>query len=178
MSPTILEKQKKSARTDSAILAEYNALRTEMMKRIELRYQFINFTLIIAGAFLAAGTQGVSTTVLLFFPIFVFFLASGWAHNGIAVSEKERYIREQIETKIVGLKWETYTKEHHSRSRAFGFLGSLSTSGLFLTAQLMTIGYAILKFSHTNIEIVLLVVSILFVVFTIAVIVRMMRTSR
>lgn len=65
-------------------LTEYKALRDEIVKRIEFRYQIINLILIVAGTFLTVGVQAsIPASVLLVYPILALFLISGWAHNGV-----------------------------------------------------------------------------------------------
>lgn len=51
-------------------LNEFNALNNEIVKRLEIQYQFIALTLIVAGTFLSLGSQANTTpVVLLVYPI-------------------------------------------------------------------------------------------------------------
>jgi len=59
------------------MLAEYIALRGEILKRIELRHQYMKVSLAIAGAFLGAGVAVTEAPVALVFPLLAPFLAIG-----------------------------------------------------------------------------------------------------
>ena len=150
------------------VAAEYNALRNEIVKRLEFRYQIINLTLIVAGTFLTVGVQtNMPASVLLVYPLLAFFLIAAWAHNGVASLHIGRYIREHIEREATGLGWETFLKEEAPQlPRPYGFLGTVSTAGLVLTTQLLAVALALLKGNFTLIEIVLLVCSLASIVLT------------
>ena len=150
------------------VAAEYNALRNEIVKRLEFRYQIINLALIVAGTFLTVGVQAsMPASVLLVYPLLALFLIAAWAHNGIASLHIGRYIREHIERKATGLGWETFLKEQAPQlPRPYGFLGTISTAGLILTTQLLAVALALLKGNFSTIEIVLLVCSLVSIVLT------------
>ena len=63
------------------VAAEYKALRDEILKRVEFRYQLLNITLISAGTLLGAGLNANSAPVLLVYPILAAFLAGGVARS-------------------------------------------------------------------------------------------------
>ena len=66
-----------------AIALEYNTLRGEIQKRIELRHQIVSATLAIAGAFIGVGvTNGI---LALIYPPIAIFLAIGWAQNDVRI---------------------------------------------------------------------------------------------
>jgi hypothetical protein len=67
------------------IATEYNALRDEILKRIELRQQFVSMTLTIAGVFLGIGVT--TDTIALVYPLLATFLAIGWAQNDLRKHE-------------------------------------------------------------------------------------------
>lgn len=142
----------------TSAITEYNALRDEILKRLEFRYQTINLTLIVAGTFLTVGVQAnTPPSVLLVYPLLASFLVAAWAYNGAASLRIAQYIRESIEPEVAGLGWETSLKEQAPRlHRAYGLLGTVSTSGLTLTTQLLAIALALLKGDLAPIETVLL----------------------
>ena len=150
------------------VATEYKALRDEIVKRLEFRYQIINLTLIVAGTFLTIGVQAnMPASVLLVYPLLASFLIAAWAYNGVATLRIARYIRESIEQKVAGLEWETFLKEQAPQlPRPYGFLGTISTTGLVLTTQLLTIALALLKGNFTIIETILFACSIGSVIFT------------
>ncbi|WP_414586875.1 hypothetical protein [Scytonema sp. PCC 10023] len=170
-------------RTEDKIimLEEYQALRNEILKRIEFRYQLINIILVVSGTFLSVGVQpNVSVSVLLVYPILALFLTSGWVYNGIILKRIGTYIRENIETNIPELRWESYLKERTIRlnsSSPFSLLGTLSTSGLVLTTQVLAIVIALLKFKFIITDIVFLICSIVAIILTLIIILRANSTS-
>lgn len=150
------------------VLAEYKALRDEIMKRLEFRYQIINLILLVAGTFLTIGVQeNMPASVLLVYPILAAFLITSWAYNGIATLRIGQYIRDHIEHKVAGLEWETFLKEQAPQlPYPYGFLGILSTAGLVITTQVLAVALALLKGNFTAIEAVLFTCSIGSVIFT------------
>jgi hypothetical protein len=158
------------------ILEEYQALRNEILKRIEFRYQIINIILIVFGTFLSVGVQSnVLVPVLLVYPILALFLVSGWVYNGVILKRIGVYIRENIETNLIELRWESYLKEKATRmnsSSPFSFLGTLSTSGLVLTTQFLAVGIALLKFKFIATEIIFLICSLVAILWTLIIIFR------
>lgn len=139
---------KQTKQTDvQEIALEYNALRSEILKRIELRQQIISITLTLAGIFLSFGLT--TDTVALIYPPLAAFLALGWAQNDFRIRDLAVYIRENLETKVSGLRYETYVQESRTRNNNFGAwrFVVISHSGIFIFTQAMAIGIELLKFS-------------------------------
>jgi len=130
---------------------EYNALRSEILKRIDMRQQLTSLTLSIAGLFLSFGLTNVG--IAFIFPPIAFLLATAWAQNEIRVRQLGTYIHERIEPKIEGLGWETYRIQRRPESR-WGKLPlvGLSPGGTFLITQLIAIGIGLAKFTSTPLE--------------------------
>jgi hypothetical protein len=61
------------------LITEYSALRSELVKRMELQHQLISLALIAAGTFLSVGLEADSTIMILIYPFLAMFLASAWA---------------------------------------------------------------------------------------------------
>ena len=124
------------------LVAEYSALRNEIVKRMEMRHQFVIYALVVAGAFLSLGAQKeVSFIVPLMYPVLAFFLAWGWTHNDIRVAELGVYIQEEVEDKL-GLKmWQTWKDEQRKkRPKSRRFEGFEHTAcGAFLGTQLLAL---------------------------------------
>ena len=157
-----------SEREQTNILAEYQTLRDDILKRIEYRYQLLNLVLIVAGTFLTVGLQfDSSATILLVYPILAMFLAAGWAHNGVVIVKIGRYIRDHIEPKLAGLNWQSFTEKSFPQFSSFSILGTISTSGLILTSQLLALILAMLKFANSLTEWVLLILSSLALLITV-----------
>jgi hypothetical protein len=177
-----VQKPQLSQTGDPALIAaEYKALRDEMLKRVEFRYQLLNLTLISAGTLLAAGVHAdVSAAVLLVYPILAAFLAAGWVHNANTIVPLARYIREELEAKHSGLGWENYLKTHADRRFLYEGLGLIYASGIFLSTQLITLVLGILKSTATSTDLVLLAGDLIAILFTVAILLlsrRMYRTA-
>lgn len=130
---------------------EYNALRSEILKRIEMRQQLTSTNLSIAGLFLGFGLSNVG--VAFIFPPIAFLLASAWAQNEIRVRQLGTYIHERLESEIEGLGWETYRIQRRPETRLGSVpLVGLSPSGTFFITQLIAIGIGLAKFTSTHLE--------------------------
>jgi hypothetical protein len=99
------------------LVAEYVSLRTEIVKRIELRQQYVTISLAIAGAFLGASVAFSSSPVALIFPLLAPFLAIGWVQNDLRVWDVAQYIRERYERPGSGLGWETRAQNEREAKR-------------------------------------------------------------
>lgn len=158
---------KKASDSDHSHLEmEYQSLRAEILKRMDLRQQMVSVTLTIAGAFLGFGLG--TPAVALVYPPLAAFLAVAWAQNDYRVRQVSTYIREHHETQLAGLGWET----HMQAQRSSGGVGAwrlllMSHGGIFLLTQWMAIGIGLLKFTYAPVEYALLVVDVLFVVIVI-----------
>jgi hypothetical protein len=130
---------------------EYSTLRSEILKRIGLRQQFMSITLTIAGVFLGIGVT--TAAIALVYPPLAAFLAIGWAQNDLRIRDVAAYIRERLEVSTPGLGWETYIEEVRgkTRMRSWRFL-VLSHGGVFLFTQGMAIAVGLLRFSYTPVE--------------------------
>jgi len=167
---------------DSPLLvAEYSALRDEILKRIEFQHQLVSLTLIVAGTFLTIGVQAnVPSSALLVYPILALFLAAGWAQDDVRINQLSVYIREKIEKHLGGFGWENYRQAErvYSRWGPFGSLGALSARGVFLVTQFLTIALALTRFAPSPQEIVLLVVDGIAILFTFILLRRWRREGR
>ncbi len=140
---------------------EYNSLRGEILKRIELRQQIISITLTLAGIFLSFGLS--TDTVALIYPPLAAFLSIAWAQNDFRIRDLATYIRENLETAPIGLGYETYVQRVRSNNKKLGAwrFVVISHTGIFIFTQLMAVGIELLKSMPivlTPLEWVLLVV--------------------
>lgn len=129
---------------------EYNALRNEILKRIELRQQLIAISLTLAGAFLSVGLS--TDLVVLIYPPLATFLALGWAQNDFRIRDLAKYIRDNLESARTGLLYETYVQKTRKESKGLGAwrIVVFSHSGIFLFTQLMAIGIELSKTKSLN----------------------------
>lgn len=140
---------------------EYANLKSEMLKRIEMRQQIVSITLTLAGVFLAVGL-GIDGVVLIYPPLAA-FLAFGWGQNDYRIRTSAKYIREQIESRMPGLNYETFVQKQRGEGEGLGAWRFVvfSHGGIFFITQLMAIGIGLLKFNFTSAEWALLVLDII-----------------
>jgi len=142
----------------SILVAEYAALRDEILKRVEIRFQLTSLTIIIAGTLITAGLQkDMPASVILVYPILCVFLASSWVHHGTGLMRIGVYIRECHETRLDGSMWESYQKVHLHKTKFPGLLNLVASGGIFLSTQAIAVILALFKLSFTPIEMILLV---------------------
>ena|SRR2546421_12313620 len=92
------------------LIAEYSALRDEILKRIELRFQIASLALIALATLIGVGFQNHDAAIILLYPILALFLLSAHISNSFEVQKIEDYIRDHIELKagIDNIGWQHY----------------------------------------------------------------------
>jgi hypothetical protein len=123
------------------LLAEYEALRTEIMKRMEIQNQVILFSITALGAILAVAFQSKMPALGLLYPVLATFLATTWAHDDYRASQIGKYIKVRIEQRLgkdaeqrYWIGWEHYMGLPQSRP---GSLYRLASVGIFAATELV-----------------------------------------
>ncbi|HAX71054.1 MAG TPA: hypothetical protein PK152_06150 [Anaerolineales bacterium] len=149
------------------LITEYSALRSELVKRMELQHQLISLALIAAGTFLSVGLEADSTIMILIYPFLAMFLASAWAQNDFWMRNIAFYIHYHIEDKLTGnnLGWE-HNNPPGSKIPLFGSLSLFASRGIFVGTQLLAILISVLRTKFHFEDIVLFVLDGLIVIFT------------
>jgi hypothetical protein len=160
----------------SALIIEYTALREEILKRMEFQHQFISLTLIIMATVLSIGLQlKLPVSPLFVYPLVAVFLTLGWKHHNTRVSEIGRYIRNNIESKLEYLNWETYfhSKVDQEQPRlAKQSWRVFSAYGIFVGTQITTFLLALLRSNFTTIEIILSFGNLIVIIVSIRILMR------
>jgi hypothetical protein len=145
--------------TTSLLLAEYGALRDEIIKRIEIEHQLISLALIAPGTILAIGVQTREAALLLLYPILACFLSAVYAFNEYRIFEIGNYIRNRIEPRVGenNIGWETFRP---SRGLFYSAVGVLGSGAIFIGTELLVLLTAILLDKFNNTDIILLVLAI------------------
>ena len=131
------------------LLAEYNALRSEILKRIELRNSIMFGTLTFAGVLLGFGLT--TPSLALIYAIISMFLAAAWVQSDVIISNIGHYIREKLETPQTGLRWETQRQKERAvsgKKNAFRPSAVFSTGGVFLATQAVAVLIAFSNFKE------------------------------
>ncbi len=157
--------QMKNGDTHAELLAEYSALRSEILQRIDMRQQILTFTLVIAGTVLSLGVQtNISPLVLLIYPVLALFLATAWMHSDVRIWEVAEYIEKQLEPRLGGIGWETYIHNKH-QGQSFRPM-EVTAAGVFLTTEVLAVILAIPRLSYSLEEVILLIIAAIAFVLT------------
>ncbi len=137
--------------SESLLVAQYEALRTEIGQRIDLRQQVLTFTMIVAASFFGLGLQSwaVSLTILCY-PLLALFLACAWVQHNTRIGQITGYLQ-RLETMHLGSYgpgWETYRHERYAREKRHHVAVSLvfPARGIFLCSQLLAMVVGIARF--------------------------------
>lgn len=127
---------------------EYNALRAEILKRIDLRHQMLSIALTVAGVFLGIGvTNG---TIALIYPPLAVFLMAAWAQNDRRIYILATDLRHNAEPAL-GLAYEMRMNTSREGERDRGWRQTiLSHGGVFLFTQLIALGVGLLSVLPTR----------------------------
>jgi hypothetical protein len=163
--------EKISSENIPVILAEYNSLKAEVLKRIEIRHQLTSLALIAPGTIIAVGFQVHNPFLILSYPILACLLSAVWLANIRAYHEVSIYIRTQVEPKLgrTNLRWQYV---HYNSPHPFRLVGFLGSGAIFIFTELLAIlaGIALAKFDV--LEIILLALAILSVLLTILMVIQ------
>ena len=121
------------------VLAEYNTLRGEILKREEIRYQLIALTVTGFGLLLAFGSQTQNATSLLFYPVLALCIAIAWRSNHQSIWKLSDYIIDHIESKSKNnLNWESYSNSLLKRQKTDRYL-TFGSKGIFVLTDILAL---------------------------------------
>lgn len=120
------------------VVAEYTALREEILKRIEIKQQVNTIVVAAFGATIALGLQYKEATLILLYPILLPLFSVVWSTNERRAREIGSYIRTQIEEKCGEGGWESLrhkVRKTHKQIEYGDILvrGTLLCSGILAT---------------------------------------------
>ena len=138
----------------SLLLAEYNALRSEIVKRMDVENQLATFTVIVFGTILGIGLQNKTTSALiLLYPTLATFFAVGWSHSDYMTLLIGTYIKERMEATEGADKmgWEHYL----AKNRVPRYYWAMR--GIFISTELIAIvlGISIAPLNATFVAVLL-----------------------
>jgi len=155
------------------LIAEYSALREEILKRTEIQHQLIAIALVASGTFLSLSAQ-IPTTVGLAYPVLALFLSAAWSQSDIRIRQIGEYIKDHIEKRLMqeGLLDPSSGWEHDFERRALRARGKLVTLsqlvsyGILIGTQILAVLLFLFKTSFTKKDICLLVLDCLVILFS------------
>ena len=93
------------------IVAEFNSLREELLKRIEHGHRLASLTLAAAGALLTFGLKDdLRVPLFLLYPLFALFMAMEWSFNNMRVVQIGAYVHYHIEEMHRQSKWQGWER--------------------------------------------------------------------
>ncbi len=152
------------------LLAEYAALREEIVKRVELQHQLISLSILVAGTFYSVGLQPNSSMVPLIFPFLAMFLAAAWFHNELLVIQIGGYIRYRIEPTFQVLGWDSILPTLSADRRTpLGLLDVFAARGILIGSQILAVFISLIasNLQVDNTRLVLMALDILVILMTI-----------
>ncbi len=126
-------------------LAEYGALRAEILKRTDIQHQLLSLSLIALGTFVTIGFES-SATLLLIYPILAMFLAASWSHHDIRIAQLGNFIRNHHEANFFGAQvgWEHYHPSSAEGKTAGSRIG-LASRGILIGSQIAAVTLGLLR---------------------------------
>ena len=137
--------------SEQLAIAQYEALREEVLRRLDLRQQLLTFTMLVAGSFFGLGLQSwVSGLTVLCYPLIALFLAGAWTQHDRRIGQIAVYLRsfEDAYLSRYGPGWETQrrttlpTKVHRLTSG----LIVIPARGVFLSSQALALLVGIARY--------------------------------
>ncbi len=109
---------------DSLAVAEYQSLRAEILKLIEMQSQLVALTVVAFGTVLSVGFEAENAAIVLVHPILALILGVSWMNHAHSVCRCAAYIR-RVERRAGSdsLGWETFVQERTIPSYQIGFWG-------------------------------------------------------
>ncbi len=118
---------------------EYGQIKSEILKRIELRQQLIQITLTFGGVLIGTGVQTKNILLSSIYPPLALCFVMLWAQNDIRSRQLGQYIYQEIENKTIG--WENfYTENFSNQARILTYpLSILAPGTAFIISELIAI---------------------------------------
>jgi hypothetical protein len=124
---------------DSLSLAEYQSLRSEILKLIEMQGQLIALTVVAFGTVLSVGFQAKNPAIVLVHPILALILGVSWMNHAHSVCRCAAYIQAKEETlgSMTRFGWEHFVRDTPFPMHYVGFWG---VRAIFAVTALIAIG--------------------------------------
>ena len=129
----------KSVLLDDLSLAEYQSLRGEILKLIEMQGQLIALTVVAFGTVLSLGFEAKNPAIVLVHPILALILGVSWMNHAHSVGRCATYIRKK-ETAGGDLNrfgWEHFVEKTPFPMHYVGFWG---VRAIFAVTALVAVG--------------------------------------
>ncbi len=127
---------------DDLSLAEYQSLRSEILKLVEMQGQLIALTVVAFGTVLSVGFQARNPAIVLVHPVVALILGVSWMNHAHSVCRCAAYIRKK-EAALgdpARLDW-----EHHVQRTPFPmhYVGFWGVRAIFAVTALIAVGASV-----------------------------------
>src|SRR2546429_504898 len=104
------------------VIAEYNALREQILKCRESQHQILTFSILVLGTIMTIGYNAANSAIILIYPILALFFAAIWLENSLESEIIASYIQRSIESKVgeKNIWWEHHITKKVQRHRIVG----------------------------------------------------------
>jgi hypothetical protein len=152
---------------DQFALAEYNNLRMEILKMIELQSQLLNIIVIAFGTVVSVGLQTRNAAIIAIHPILALILGICWLNHNYAIIRAADYIRSRLEARFYENDcegWECYVLDYkisHAR------IGRIGERAIFSGSSLVAVLAAVYIGANNLWSIIVIMIAAVFTVATI-----------
>jgi hypothetical protein len=123
-------------------VAEFTALRAEIVHLTGLQSQIITLTVVAFGAIVPVGLQNGNAAIVLVYPLLSLILGIVWLYKAHLITRIAAYLRSGVEDRVGhhNLGWEHFVQQHPLPRGRFAYWGLRS---IFPTTSLLAIGASI-----------------------------------
>jgi hypothetical protein len=123
-------------------VAEFTALRAEIVQLTGLQSQIITLTVVAFGAIVPVGLQNNNAAIVLVYPLLSLVLCIVWLYKAHLITRIAAYLRVGVEDRVGqhNLGWEHFVQRHPLPRGRFAYWGLRS---IFPTTSLLAIGASI-----------------------------------
>ncbi len=120
------------------IVAEYESLRSEILKLIELQSQLVSLAVITLGALLGVAVQAENSSLAFIYPLLGLILGIMWLNHSHAISRCTAYLSQVLEPRCGSnvLGWEAFVRRNPLR---FGTLGYWGVRSVFMSSSIAAV---------------------------------------
>jgi len=142
---------------------EYESLREEIIKRIEIRHQIIFTNITLSGIIMGFGINMPDLSFI--FPPLAFALTLMWAQNDLRALQISDYLQ-SFENNDTKLGWITFYKKIQGKSsfKLFWPISILAPGSMFFLTSVMSMGIGLFHFKCTFFSWTLLILDILSII--------------
>ncbi|WP_433443705.1 hypothetical protein [Nonomuraea sp. CA-141351] len=123
-------------------VAEFTALRAEIVQLTGLQSQMITLTVVAFGAVLPVGLQARNAAIVLVYPLLALVLGIVWLYKAHLITRIAAYLRSGVEDRVGrhNLGWEHFVQQNPLPRGRFAYWGLRS---IFPTTSILAIGASI-----------------------------------